>query len=848
MALLLVLAGIVLVTAWQLEREASLVETDSVPGLIQSHALRAAYSDGYLCLLQLPELEGTRDGDVLHEKIQRIDERADEARVAYQKTVRIDPREDLAKLQALLLARDELLEVRRDYFNLLREGRHNDIQRCLRERLNPAYDRLMTACDALITYNNSTGTLFSAGVVHAVVRLRWIVFGILVLALAGAAMVTEAAMRRTRIERELRESERKFASAFKVSPHAMAISRRRDGTLIEVNDALRNFYGLREGEVRGKTSQQIGIWRGVGEREQVIEMLQRDGHVRELVRERLRHDGQKATVLLSMEPLVLSGEECVLSTAQDITQRVEAERALERAVVEYRALFDSAPMSIVLVAPDSRVLRCNQAFATLLGYSVEELSRMTIADFTHPDDVANDRQRFFNLVAGALPSFKVEKRYINRAGELVWGRLTSSVVRGPDGQVVFVVGMIEDISAAKKAAVALQDSEAARQQLQEQLIVAQKLEALGQLAGGVAHDFNNVLAAIMLYLDLVKTEIAVSSTLREPLAELSTAAKRAAGLTRQLLLFSRREPAQRHAIELNALVANLQKMLERLLGAHFELAHSGPSAPLRVQADAGMIEQVVMNLVVNARDAMPRGGRIEVQLSAVELSEMQARQQVGRRAGSFVRLAVADTGCGMSATVRAHIFEPFFTTKEAGKGTGLGLSTVLGIVQQHAGWLEVQSVEGQGSTFEVYLPAHAGAPEAPLPSVAAASAMRGRETILLAEDNDVVRHVSARILRARGYRVLDAADGNLAREILTARLGEIDLLITDVVLPGGLLGHELAASLPEGTQRPKVILMSGYNAHVDQAMLEAIGAYLSKPFDSETLLRTVRDTLDGEVA
>ena len=472
-------------------------------------------------------------------------------------------------------------------------------------------------------------------------------------------------------------------------------------------------------------------------------------------------------------------------------------------------------MGIALVMPDGRPIRCNSALERMLGYSSEEIAAMSFAQFTHPDDVERERQQFQEVMEKDLNFYQGEMRYRRKDGATVWGSLTVSIVRGEDGKMAYGVRMLEDVSEQKSAELALRESEAARQHLQDQLIVAQKLEAVGQLAGGVAHDFNNILAAIMLHLDLLKSESAISPGRLDSIDELIMASRRAAGLTRQLLLFSRREPAQRRVVDLNVIVSNLLKMLDRLVGEHLTLVHEATPQALWLLADPGMLEQVVMNLVVNARDAMPGGGRIVLRAEAIAIDAVHAARQRGGRAGPFIRLAVIDKGGGMSADTQARIFEPFFTTKEAGKGTGLGLSTVFGIVQQHAGWIEVESAEGMGSSFAIYLPAHTGPVVDQIPERAAVPVAKGYETILIAEDNEGLRLAAVKILRRSGYDVLEAADGRSARAILDARPGEVDLLLTDVVMPGGLMGHELAAGLRTAGS-PKVILMSGYTTNVDR--------------------------------
>ncbi|MFB3901904.1 MAG: ATP-binding protein [Acidobacteriota bacterium] len=390
----------------------------------------------------------------------------------------------------------------------------------------------------------------------------------------------------------------------------------------------------------------------------------------------------------------------------------------------------------------------------------------------------------------------------------------------------------------------LRQAEDERQRLQAQLVQAQKMEAVGQLASGVAHDFNNILAAILMYLGLLQAEPDINSEMRSVLGDLETQANRAAGLTRQLLMFSRRQVMQTQVFDLNSLLGNLLKMLRRLIGEDIGLEFKGEAAALWVEADPGMLEQVVMNLVVNARDAMPHGGRLTLATRSVVLDESYSKQNPEGRGGRFVCLSVADTGVGMDEATVKHIFEPFFTTKEPGRGTGLGLATVYGILRQHGGWVEAESTVGKGSTFRVFLPEHPQAAKLEADE-ANEPCTGGRETILVVEDEPSVRSVIARALHRCGYHVMEAANGQMALGMWRQRQGRIDLLLTDMVMPEGMTGLELAEQLCRENRNLKVMLMSGYNPELVRHAHRGV-AYLSKPFTAKVLARAIRDHLDSK--
>src|SRR2546428_2329603 len=372
------------------------------------------------------------------------------------------------------------------------------------------------------------------------------------------------------------------------------------------------------------------------------------------------------------------------------------------------------------------------------------------------------------------------------------------------------------------------------------------MEAVGRLAGGIAHDFNNLLTAITGYAELLHEDLAADDRRREDVVEIRKAADRAAGLTRQLLAFSRQQVLQPRVLDLNALVAEFENMLRRLLGEDVALATRLAPGLGAMQADPGQFEQVVMNLAVNSRDAMPNGGQLTIETANVDLVDAYAREHYPARPGPYVLLAVSDTGTGMTAEVQAHLLEPFFTTKEKGKGTGLGLATVYGIVKQSGGFIWVYSEVGHGTTFKLYLPrVQELAERASELAQAPARAARGTETVLVVEDEAPVRSVARQVLERHGYTVLEAASAEAALDVATRYSGAIHLLLTDVVIPG-LNGRELATRLADLRPDARVIFMSGYTdeAVTRHGVLEPGAAYVQKPFTPDAIARRVLEGLD----
>jgi nitrogen-specific signal transduction histidine kinase/ActR/RegA family two-component response regulator len=384
--------------------------------------------------------------------------------------------------------------------------------------------------------------------------------------------------------------------------------------------------------------------------------------------------------------------------------------------------------------------------------------------------------------------------------------------------------------------------------VEERLRASQKMEAVGRLAGGVAHDFNNLLMVMRGYGELMLNQLDANDPLRRNAEEIQKAAERATALTQQLLAFSRKQVLQPKVLDLNTVVTEVEKMLRRLIGEDIELATTLDPALGPVKADPGQIEQIILNLAVNARDAMPQGGRLTLKTANVTLDQAYVRQHMGATLGPYVLLAVSDTGVGMDAETQSHIFEPFFTTKGAGKGTGLGLSTVYGIVKQSGGTIWVESAPGRGTTFEIYLPlVEEAAASGELHPALPAPTPGGSETILVVEDEMSVRKLAAEFLGSNGYRVLEAQDGGEALQVCEEHRAPIHLLMTDVVMPG-MSGRELAVRLVGARPEMKVIYVSGYtdDAIVQHGVREEGTVFLQKPFSLETLAHTVREVLDSK--
>ena len=522
--------------------------------------------------------------------------------------------------------------------------------------------------------------------------------------------------------------------------------------------------------------------------------------------------------------------ERIVGVARDITKTKTVEEELHQREEHFRLLIENASDVITVINSQGIMRYQSPSIGRVLGYAPEALIGRNAFELVHPEDAAPVAEAIQRALAN--PGAPVSAEYRIRHQNDQW-RTFHSLGRSISGKADegYIVVNSRDITETR--------------QLEVQFRQAQKMEAIGQLAGGVAHDFNNILTAILMQVGLARVMATVPPEVQEGLEEIKAAAERAANLTRQLLLFSRKQVMQPHQLDLNEVVTSLAKMLQRIIGedVHLEL-HPHP-APLMIRADGGMLDQMLLNLAINARDAMAGGGRLNIETSLQVVNDVMARSHPDATPGRFAVVSVSDTGSGIPPEVLPRIFEPFFTTKEPGKGTGLGLATVFGIVKQHGGWIKVQSEPGQGSRFQIFLPASTD-------RMAAGAETRqkprgGTETILLVEDNDAVRRLTQITLTRHGYRVVEAASGVEAVKRWTECRGEVALLLTDIVMPDGMSGQQLAQQLHNDLPRLKVIYTSGYSAEIAgrELKLRSGENFLQKPCPPDRLLETVRRCLDS---
>jgi PAS domain S-box-containing protein len=642
----------------------------------------------------------------------------------------------------------------------------------------------------------------------------------------------EAAIERTRAEQALRASEARLKAVLRSALDAH-VTMDDTGHVTSWNQQAESMFGWAEGEVLGQRLADI-----------IVPHAHREAHAAGLRRflatgegpilnqrielAALRRDGTEFPVELAVAPVRVGSSWLFSAFVRDITARRAADEALRVSEQKFGSAFQAhpSPMAIATLA-DARWVDVNESLLRLFGMNRAETVGRTGYELGIWRRNEQREQMLAQLRAGGV--FRdVEVEWLTRPGEVRAGLLSAEVIAFA-GAPHFLLHF-QDITE--------------RKQLEVQLRQAQKMEAIGRLAGGVAHDFNNVLTAIFGYVDILREELPADSTAQRDLDEVRKASERAASLTKQLLAFSRQQVLEPMVLEPNALVEDVEKMLHRLIGEDVELRLSLARDAGNVLADPGQLQQVLMNLVVNARDAMPTGGKLILETANAELSEQYAEQHQPVVPGRYVMLAVSDTGTGMTPETRARIFEPFFTTKEKGKGTGLGLSTVYGIVKQSGGYVWVYSELGRGTTFKIYLPRVDAAPDTLLPA-REPSTVAGTETILLAEDDAVLRPLAKGLLEKLGYRVLDAADAVEALEAARQYTEVIHLLLTDVVMPGAS-GRELARQLESHRPDVKVLYVSGYtdDAIVHHGMLEPGLNFLQKPFTPASLARKVREVLD----
>ncbi|HMD68326.1 MAG TPA: PAS domain S-box protein [Chitinivibrionales bacterium] len=651
---------------------------------------------------------------------------------------------------------------------------------------------------------------------------------------AQAAM----AIARRKAETALGENEMRYRMVFDHAKDGIALADAKTGLLVDCNQALCDMVEKERSEIIGKPQSALhppqelknGFTPGFAESDAATAELTHQDRL-------FSKSGKEIPVEISAGSAEIEGRRYLLGVFRDITDRKQAEEALRKSEEKYRSLVDSANEGI-LVAQDGMLKFVNQRAAEFSGHSEPELMSKPFPEFVYPDDRAMVLDYYMKRMKGDPAPMNYEFRLLSADGSAKW--VAINTIRIDWNGKPAALSFLTDIAERKHL-------ENEKEKLLSQLLQAQKMEAIGTLAGGVAHDFNNLLSAISGYTSLAMAKVPESDPVHRDLAQVSNAATRAAGVVRQLLLFSRKHPMELAPVNLNNAVKSLAKMLERVIGEDIAIELDLGQEPWPIRGDEGSIEQVLMNLAVNARDAMQSGGTLSIKTKNVATDQEYCRAHSAGRPGRFVCLSIADTGTGMDELVQEHIFEPFFTTKAAGKGTGLGLSVVLGIVQQHQGWIEVQSEPGKGSTFMVYFPCSSVKTEQKSMEPVPLSSLRGNgERILLVEDHQEVRFLTNEILSTNGYAVFAASCAKDALAAFEKDNGGFDLVLTDVGLPdksGVWLVEELLKRA-----KMQVLFCSGYTDEKSNwdYIRNKNFRFLRKPFSIPDLLAAVKEVLAGK--
>ena len=617
-----------------------------------------------------------------------------------------------------------------------------------------------------------------------------------------------------------------------------------EGKIFEWNRAAENTFGYRRADVLGKEMAELIIPTGLREqyRRGLAHFLATgEGRLqgKRIEMPALRADGQEFPAELTVTNVLVEGAPIFTGFIRDITERKRAEEALQRTENLYRqAIIAADAVPYLLEYKTESYAFIGEGILDLTGYCAQEMTPSlwrSLAQETimRGEAVGLTMEEAIRLTrAGAIKHWQSDCAIRTRDGSKRWVADSSIEMLDEGGDSKGSIGILMDITE--------------RKQLEEQLRQLQKMESIGQLAAGVAHDFNNILAVIQGHTDMVLSGMVEGKEVEESLKQVSAAAKRAANLTRQLLAFSRKQEMETQALNLNEVVKGTTQMLMRLLGAPVTLEfNAAPDLPA-INGDFGLMEQILLNFAVNARDAMPRGGQLTISTGTRKFAETEIKRNPEARAGWFVCLSVVDTGTGIAPEILPRIFEPFFTTKEAGKGTGLGLATVYGIVKQHQGWIEVDSHVGRGTSFRVFFPASSNSGTVSSPLVSTTTARGKGEVILIAEDEPAFRRLAARILRNLGYEVLEASSGVEAITIWEQHGKKVNLLLTDLVMPDGLTGRELAKQMATREAGLKVIYTSGYSPEMRETSFLFREGYnfLQKPYPPARLAETVRRCLD----
>ena len=652
--------------------------------------------------------------------------------------------------------------------------------------------------------------------------------GAVIATLSSGMDITE----RGQAEKVIRESEERFRTIFQTSPDAMVICRFSDNAIVDANDEFFTLSGYGRAEVIGTDILQKVSWVDPADRDRLLNIFQTKGHVRNEELRLRSKQGRLIPALLSAAPLQLGGEPHGIGIFHNFEDRLRMEEALKRSEEKYRQLVENAN-DIILIVQDEYIRFFNHRAMEVTGYSEEEILRIPAADFVHPDDrgVVSDRRE--RRLAGENPPDSYAVRIVTKDGEERWMALTSILISWEDRPAT--LNFLRDITQTRK--------------LEAQLQQAQKMEAIGTLAGGIAHDFNNILMGLQGHLTLLAldlpSDLPAGASFQESIARMQKLIQSGASLTSQLLGFARKGQFELRTLNLNRLLADISQTFGRTRKEITIHHHLDPKLK-PIKADRGQMEQMILNLCINAADAMPGGGNLTLRTKNAT-HENIVSQDYEPPPGAYVCVEVADSGTGMSPEIQNRIFEPFFTTKEMGRGVGLGLASVYGIVKGHAGFIQVHSTLGKGSTFSVYLPVAADVAEEENKEAEKGRIVEGQGTILFIDDEELIRFVASRMLEKLGYKVLTAASGQEGIDLYRQKNDSIHLVILDMIMPqmnGGEAFDHLAAIHP----KVKVLLASGYSIDGEAKNILARGCkgFIQKPFSLKDLSEKIREALAAD--
>ncbi|MBW2093675.1 MAG: PAS domain S-box protein [Deltaproteobacteria bacterium] len=640
-----------------------------------------------------------------------------------------------------------------------------------------------------------------------------------------------------RTEKALRESEEKFRITFESAPDSVTISRIEDGRYLYVNNAFCSFTGYSKDEAIGKTPFELALYANPADREKLVSRLQENGMVDGFELQFRMKDGRVLDGLLSGRIFRYGKEDCLVAVTKDITEFKGTQEELRQSEKRYRDLFNSVSDLIYTQDLEGRFTNANRAMTSIFGYELDEFIGRKAADFMKQELMPLFYTEYIERIKKQGHCEGISG-YFTKDRQKIYLEYRSNLIKPAQGEP-YISGIARDVTERVLA-------ERELKRLQKQMLQAQKMEAVGTLAGGIAHDFNNLLQAILGYTQILIMPRDESDPDIADLRQIEKAATRASELTQQLLTFSRKVESKPRPVNLNHEVQQVEKLLKRTIPKMIDIELRLEEGLATINADPAQLEQLMMNLGVNARDAMPEGGKLFIETRNVFLDESYCRDHLGARPGKYALLSISDTGIGMDKDTLEHIFDPFFTTKGVGKGTGLGLAMVYGIVKSHEGYIMCYSEPGQGTTFKIYLPVIEGETEdmrlekreKPIPE-------GGHETILLVDDEDLLRGIGKDMLEKFGYTVLLAHDGESALELYSERAKDISLVILDLIMPG-MGGKQCLVELLKMNPGIKVVIASGYsiNGHAKDTLEAGARAFVSKPYEMNQMLGVVRKIID----